>query len=176
MHRIIFGTSCTDVPRFDGCHGIWLSAPRSPCFLLLFLIPWKTKTGINMDVHTIFSSVISKSQPKNAQPGHLRFFGFVFKKKHFSPSFPCYYLAVVKSTKSLNCLICSFSGKRIVLCWVKCCILYVEDEVLIFFKWYLLWESILLLNCYVFLQIEHFTNRFKMALYGLKYFWGVHYL
>lgn len=36
-----------------------------------------------MDVHTIFSSVISKSQPKNAQPGHLRFFGFVFKKTLF---------------------------------------------------------------------------------------------
>lgn len=67
-----------------------------------------------MDVHAIVSSVISISQQENGQPCHLQIFA-IFLKKHFFFSFPCYYLVVVKSTKSLNCLICSYSGKRIVL-------------------------------------------------------------
>lgn len=59
------------VPYFNGDHGVWLSVPRPPSLLLLFLIPWKTKMVVIMVVHVTVSSVISISQEENGPPGHI---------------------------------------------------------------------------------------------------------
>lgn len=113
---------------------IWLSDPRSPSLLLLFLIPWKPNPGDNIYVQAIFSSSVFLNH--NRKGVNKVIFGLwpsSYRNTFSFISFLLFGCKVYQDTELLDLQL--FMGKNSVLLskvqHVKC-ILYVEDEVLIF--------------------------------------------